>query len=288
MNTLVLHAYAKINLGLDVIGKRPDGYHEVRMIMQTIKICDEVTLTRKKEPGIRLEMNPAILPVNAENLAYRAAALLMEEFQIREGVLITLKKVIPVAAGMAGGSSDAAAVLRGINTLFGLGLSDGELCRRGVRLGADIPYCIIGGTMLAEGIGEALTPLPKMPRTPLVIAKPAAGVSTGEVYRRLDAGKVLMHPDIDAVMEGLRRQSVKIIAENLGNVLEAVTIPAHPEIAEIKDVMIEQGALGALMSGSGPTVFGLYESCEQAKRAKEALAQTQLAKELFVTETYPE
>ena len=265
---LELKAYGKINLGLDVVRKREDGYHEVRMIMQTVDLYDRITMERM-ESGIRVTANLPYVPDGEGNLAYRAAKLLMEEFGITEGISIEIKKMIPVAAGMAGGSTDAAAVLVGVNRMFGLGLTKKELMERGVRLGADVPYCILRGTALSEGIGEILTELPAPPPCTLVIAKPPVSVSTKEVYGRLDL-KALRpedHPDIDGMAEAIRTGDLAGITSRLGNVLELVTEPAHPEITRIKGLLLENGADGALMSGSGPTVFGMFKERRQAERA---------------------
>ena len=265
---LELKAYGKINLGLDVVRKREDGYHEVRMIMQAVDLYDRITMERM-ESGIHVTANLPYVPDGEGNLAYRAAKLLMEEFGITEGISIEIKKMIPVAAGMAGGSTDAAAVLVGVNRMFGLGLTKKELMERGVQLGADVPYCILRGTALSEGIGEILTELPAPPPCTLVIAKPPVSVSTKEVYGRLDL-KALRpedHPDIDGMAEAIRTGDLAGITSRLGNVLELVTEPAHPEITRIKGLLLENGADGALMSGSGPTVFGMFKDRWQAERA---------------------
>ena len=201
MEKLMLKSLGKINLGLDVLGRRENGYHVVRMVMQTVYHYDQITLTKTKKPGIVLETNLFFLPVDEGNLAYRAAKLLMDEFDIKEGVHIQLEKHIPVAAGMAGGSSNAAAVLYGINRMFSLGLSMEELMERGVTLGADVPYCIMRGTVLAEGIGEILTPLPPMPKCYVLIAKPPISVSTKLVYEKLDSHEIENHPDIDGILK---------------------------------------------------------------------------------------
>ncbi len=276
-------ACAKINLGLDVLRKRADGYHEVKMIMQTVDICDDLTLERREEPGITLRIEGARLPADENNLAYRAAALLTERGRIKEGVLITLRKRIPIAAGMAGGSADAAAVLRGMNTLFTLGYSTEELKKLGVALGADIPYCIEGGTMLSEGIGEILTPLSPPPACHLVVAKPDIDVSTAFVYGHLQADRLSFHPDIDGMAEALAKGDLKGITDRLGNVLETVTIKEFPVVGRLKERMCETGAENALMSGSGPTVFGIYMDEEKAREAAAAIEEEKLAGAVFVT-----
>ncbi len=250
-------AYAKINLGLDVLRRRPDGYHEVKMIMQTVDICDDLTFEKREEPGIGFRIEGSDLPADENNLVYRAAALLMEKRQIREGVSIILQKRIPIAAGMAGGSSDAAAALRGVNMLFEMGYSAEELKEIGVTLGADIPYCIQGGTMLSEGIGEILTPLSEPPACHLVIAKPDIDVSTAFVYGHLQADKLPFHPDIDGMAAALAAGDLKGVTDRMGNVLETVTVKEYPVIDRLKQLMCGLGAENALMSGSGPTVFGI-------------------------------
>lgn len=283
MDKIKLKALGKINLGLDVLGRRPNGYHDVRMVMQTVYLYDQILLEKTDKEGISLKTNLFYLPVNENNLAYRAAKMLIDEFAIKEGVHISLEKHIPVAAGMAGGSSNAAAVLYGMNRLFQLGLTDQELMDRGVQLGADVPYCIMRGTVLAEGIGEKLTPLPAMPKCHVLLAKPPISVSTQKVYEKLDAQKVTKHPDIDGILLGLQTGDLKKITSSMGNVLENVTITEYPQIERIKDVMKEEGALNAMMSGSGPTVFGIYDDKILARRAAARIREEQLAKQVHVT-----
>lgn len=283
MDKIKLKALGKINLGLDVLGRRPNGYHDVRMVMQTVYLYDQILLEKTDKEGISLETNLFYLPVNENNLAYRAAKMLIDEFAIKEGVHISLEKHIPVAAGMAGGSSNAAAVLYGMNRLFQLGLTDQELMDRSVQLGADVPYCIMRGTVLAEGIGEELTPLPAMPKCHVLLAKPPISVSTQKVYEKLDAQEVTKHPDIDGILLGLQTGDLKKITSSMGNVLENVTITEYPQIERIKDVMKEEGALNAMMSGSGPTVFGIYDDKMLARRAAARIREEQLAKQVHVT-----
>lgn len=283
MDKLELKALAKINLGLDVLGRRENGYHDVRMVMQTIHLYDDVTLEKTKEPGIHLETNLSYLPVDEKNIAYKAAKLLRDEFGITEGIRIRLKKYIPVAAGMAGGSTNAAAVLFGMNRMYGLRLTEQQLKDRGVKLGADVPYCIMRGTVLAEGIGEILTPLPPMPKCYVLIAKPGISVSTKIVYEKFDALKDVEHPDIDRLMLGLENGKLAEVASSMGNVLEGVTIGLYPVIENIKQVMIQEGALNAMMSGSGPTVFGIFEDRRTAKKAYNVLKEKKLAKQIYVT-----
>ena len=286
MRELKLKAMAKINLGLDVLGKREDGYHELRMIMQTIRLYDRVQLTVTEAPGIRVKTNLSFLPVNEDNLVDRAANLLMEEFQIKKGLFINLEKHIPVAAGLAGGSSDAAAVLVGANRLFHLGLSRQELMERGVKLGADVPYCIMRGTALAEGIGEKLTPLPAPPACHVLIAKPKIHVSTKFVYGNLRANELVSHPDIDGQIAALEQNDLYGMAARMGNVLETVTIPSYPVIEDIKKEIKRMGAVNAMMSGSGPTVFGLFDDRGKARKAYEKLKKGSLAKQVYLTEFF--
>ena len=279
-------AFAKINLGLDVLRRREDGYHELRMIMQTIALHDTISLELTGESGIRVRTDRGELPTDRGNLVYRAAELLLSEFAPETGVFIDLKKNIPVAAGLAGGSSDAAAVLRGLNRMLDLGLSTEELMRRGVKIGADVPYCILQGTALAEGIGERLTPLPPAPPWAVLLVKPPAHVSTKEVYQQLRVGEITEHPDIDGQIAALKNRDLDALASLLGNVLESVTIPLCPVIREIRDDLLQAGAAGALMSGSGPTVFGLFR---EEKTAEDACRRLQADKKNFVclTKFYP-
>ena len=283
---LELKAYGKINLGLDVVRRREDGYHEVRMIMQTIHLFDRLEITRNQSGRITMSTNLAFLPTNENNLVYKAAALLKEEFDIGDGIDVKLHKHIPVAAGMAGGSTDAAAVLYGMNRIFDLGLSKEDLMTRGVKLGADVPYCIMRGTALAEGIGEKLSALPPMVKCPVLIAKPQIGVSTKFVYENLKLDKDTVHPDIDGLIGAIRAKNLEQIAGHMGNVLETVTIPNYPVIAEIKDHMMEHGAVHAMMSGSGPTVFGIFDNRDKMAAAARSLRKSGLAKTVFATDIY--
>lgn len=286
MDKIELKALGKINLGLDVLRRRENGYHDVRMVMQTVYLYDQIRMKKTKTPGIDLETNLFYLPANENNLAYRAAKLLMDEFHIEEGVEIYLEKHIPVAAGMAGGSSNAAAVLFGMNRMFELGLTEKELMERGVTLGADVPYCIMRGTVLAEGIGEILTPLPPMPRCFVLLAKPAVSVSTKLVYEKLDSHEIEEHPDIDGIIEGLKKQDLYKVASSMGNVLERVTTGVYPVIEEIKDVMKAEGALNAMMSGSGPTVFGIFDDKSKARQAAAKIKAKEIAKQVYVTNVH--
>lgn len=288
MDTLELKAYAKVNLGLDVVRRLPNGYHEVKMVMQTVGIYDTVTLKKAKE-GITVTTDNEEIPGDENNLVYKAAKLIAEACHLTEGVSIHLEKRIPIAAGMAGGSTDAAAVLKGMNELFALELSEEELKALGVKLGADIPYCIMGGTALAEGIGEKLTGLPDAPDCFLLVAKPDINVSTKYVYENLHLDTLEKHPDIDGMVEAIGQGSLEGVMERMDNVLQSVTENRYPVITELKQFMEENGARKALMSGSGPTVFGIFEEEEKAKAAKEMLEKMQkqngqvLAKQIFVT-----
>lgn len=286
MRELQLRAYGKINLGLDVVRRREDGYHELRMIMQTVGLFDGLTMKVLPEDEIRLTTNLAFLPTNQNNLIYKAIALLKDECGIKKGVEARLEKRIPVAAGMAGGSSNAAAALIGMNRLFRLGLSKKQLMEYGVRLGADVPYCIMRGTALSEGIGEILTPLAPMPDCYILLAKPGISVSTKYVYQNLKLDADTVHPDIDGMVEAINDGNLKGITDRLGNVLETVTIKEYPMIEEIKQYMIGRGAMNALMSGSGPTIFGIFEQRSTAKKALEGLRQFDFIKQAYVVEPF--
>ena len=285
MNRIQMKALAKVNLGLDVIRRREDGYHEVKMIMQTVRLYDRIIL-EKTQKGISMETNLSFLPVNEQNIAYRAAKMLMDEFHIQGGLHIKIDKHIPVAAGMAGGSTDGAAVLYGVNKIFELGLTKRQLMERGVKLGADVPYCIMRGTVLSEGIGEILTPVPSLPDCHILIAKPPVSVSTKHVYENLKLDKIEKHPDIDGMVEALRMEELHGVTQRMENVLETVTIPEHPEIQQIKELMIKEGALNALMSGSGPTVFGIFDDREKGMRARDLLRKSSLVRHTYLVRPF--
>lgn len=278
-----IKAYAKINLGLDVVGRLPNGYHEVRMVMQTVGIYDVLTF-EKTEQGIVITTDSEELPTGGDNLIYKAVKLMFDQYGITQGVRIHLEKNIPIAAGMAGGSTDAAAAMKGINELFALGCSKETLMELGVRIGADVPYCVMGGTALAEGIGEKLTALTPAPECYLLIAKPDINVSTKYVYEHLDADDSYEHPDIDGMVKAISEGNLDGVLERLGNVLESVTVAAYPVIDIIKRRMRELGAAGSMMSGSGPTVFGIFTEKEKAGEAFEQIKKEQLAGQVFVTE----
>ena len=285
MNRIQMKALAKVNLGLDVIRRREDGYHEVKMIMQTVRLDDRIIL-EKTQKGISMETNLSFLPVNEQNIAYRAAKMLMDEFHIQSGLHIKIDKHIPVAAGMAGGSTDGAAVLYGVNKIFELGLTKRQLMERGVKLGADVPYCIMRGTVLSEGIGEILTPVSSLPDCHILIAKPPVSVSTKHVYENLKLDKIEKHPDIDGMVEALRIEDLHGVTQRMENVLETVTIPEHPEIQQIKELMIKEGALNALMSGSGPTVFGIFDDREKGMRARDLLRKSSLVRHTYLVRPF--
>lgn len=282
MDSFKLKAYAKINLGLDVVKKLPNGYHQVKMMMQTVGIYDELTLEKAKE-GVTVTTDSGELPTDENNLIYKAARLMRETYHIKEGVKIHLQKNIPIAAGMAGGSTDAAATMKGMNLLFGLEIPIPELMRISVAIGADVPYCILGGTALAEGIGEELTPLIPAPSCFVLVAKPDISVSTKFVYEHLDATGISIHPDIDGMVAAIGNGSLQGILDRMENVLESVTVPAYPVIDAIKERMLELGAAGSLMSGSGPTVFGIFLNKSTAESALEQLEADGVAKQLFLT-----
>jgi len=293
MNEYQIKAYAKINLALDVTGRRPDGYHLVRMVMQSIGLFDELTL-RKAGSGITVTADTDKLPLNQDNLIYRAAELMIEKYGIRSGVQIHLRKKIPIAAGLAGGSTDAAAVMKGIARLFDLDAPPAQLMEYGLSIGADVPYCLMGGTALAEGIGEKLTALPPLPECLILVAKPDIMVSTKYVYEQLDritecghaaAGQVpVAHPDIGRMLAAISAGDLPGILPCMGNVLEAVTVPAHPVIDRLKDRMLQLGASAGLMSGSGPSVYGIFpmERRQAAQEALEIFRQEGLAEQVFL------
>ena len=284
MDSIVLKSFGKINLGLDVVRRRPDGYHEVRMIMQTVGLCDTLVMKKTAGKAVTMRCDLSFLPTDRKNLVYQAVELMKEKYHISSRITVDLKKRIPVAAGMAGGSSNCAAAIKGMNELFGLNLSKEEMCEIGVLLGADVPYCIWGGTALAEGIGEKLTRIPPIPDCWILIAKPGISVSTAFAYKNLKLDQLERHPDIDGMIRDLEEQNLDGICSKLENVLETVTIPKHPIIRELKEHLLEHGAEGALMSGSGPTVFGIYKEKRTARKALESLRSIQDVKQAYVVE----
>ncbi len=285
MDLIRLKPLAKINLGLNVVGLREDGYHEVRMVMQSLKLHDDLLMEKQRE-GVSMKTNLSYLPCDNDNLVVRAVEMMRKEFNIDTGVRINLRKVIPVAGGMAGGSSDAAAALFGMNKLFDLGLSIEDLMGYGLKLGADVPFCVMRGTALSEGIGEILTRLPSPPDCSVLIVKPKVGVSTKAVYDAYDALTEPEHPDIDQLINGLDRENWDDIIAGMGNSLEGVTIPMHPIIQYIKQKMMAEGARISMMSGSGPTVFGIYEDINDAKKAEKTFQGMQGVQQIAVTGFY--
>ncbi len=280
---MLYKANAKINLSLDVERKRPDGYHDVRMIMQSVNICDYLDITKNDEKRIIITCDNAEVPCNESNLVYRAASKLMEHMGQSHGITIKLAKNIPIAAGMAGGSADAAATLVGVNEVLDFNLKEYELRKIGATLGADIPFCIMGGTCISEGIGDILTPIDTAPPCFLVIAKPDINVSTKFVYDNLKLGTDAVHPNVDNMISAIANGDLQEVSNNLGNILETVTIPAYPVIEDIKSLLLQEGALGSLMSGSGPTVFGIFTDEDSAHSAKEMLNSKIRLKQSFVT-----
>ena len=313
-------AYAKVNLSLDIVGFREDGYHLVRMVMQSLDIYDELEFRKLDTPEIRVflkneeavqkraamadgadasgEPTLGSVPLDENNLIYKVAKLLFDKYIWKKspdlGVEITLSKNIPIAAGMAGGSSDAAATFRGMNELFELNLMDKELMEMATPLGADIPYCIMGGTALSEGIGEVLTRLPNLPECTFLVAKPPISVSTGEAYGGYDgviaeyekdpkSFRDFHHPDVDGQVDQIYAGNLKGVADRFGNVLEYVTAKNHPEIKELEQIMKDGGAINSVMSGSGPTVFAIFDSREKAERVKYEIEEKGLANQTFVT-----
>ena len=283
MDKLQLKAYGKINLALDVLRKREDGYHDLDMIMQMVDVYDDIIIEKNNIKDIVVKTDKAVLSNGKDNLAYMAAKTLMDEFGISQGVIITINKRIPIAGGMAGGSSDCATTMIGINQMFNLGLDKKALMERGVKLGADVPYCILGGTAIARGIGEVLTPLKTPPQCHVIIAKPPVSVSTAFVYGHIRPNQIKKHPDVEKMVEAINNQDLKMLAGLLSNVMEEVTIPEYPIIQDIKEVMLENGALNSIMSGSGPTVFGLYNDKESAEKTVELLKEKQLTEQVYLT-----
>lgn len=286
MNSIAVKAYAKINLGLDVIRKRPDGYHDVRMIMQTVNLYDTITIKKTKFHSITIHSNLYYLPTDQKNLAYKAVQIFRENYPFRDGLSIILNKRIPVAAGLAGGSADAAATLKGLNQLFQTGLTLEELMRLGLKLGADVPYCLLMGTALSEGIGEILNPLPPLPDCRILLVKPDVNVSTKYVYENLRLNEGISHPDIDLMIEALNESNLHKLTSQMRNILETVTAKEYPIIEEIKKIMINKGALASLMSGSGPTVFGIFDSQEKAEKTYRFFKSSNYGKQVILTRPY--
>lgn len=286
MEYIKLKSRAKINLTLDVTAKRDDGYHDLEMIMQTVSLYDSIFIKKAEKDGIVVKTNLYYLPTDERNITFKAAKLIKEEFGIHQGVYIELTKRIPVAAGLAGGSGNCAAVIKGMNRLFNLNLSMDEMMELGARLGSDVPYCLMEGTALAQGRGEVLTPLAPCPHFYVLLSKPDISVSTAYVYKNLKLNEVKSHPNTKAVLEAIASGDKEGISQGLSNVLETVTIPYKPIVGDIKKFIENQGSLGVLMSGSGPTVFALFDKKETAKEAAKKVKDKFKIKDVYVTEIY--
>lgn len=285
MKEIQLKAYGKINLGLDVLRKREDGYHDLSMIMQTVGVYDDIIISETDSSGeITVETDTAVLSSGKDNLAYMAAKILLDEFRIHRGINIHINKRIPIAGGMAGGSADCAAVLKGINEMFALGLDKKALMERGVKLGADVPYCVLGGTALAEGIGDRLTPIEMPPKCHVIIAKPPISVSTAYVYGHIKPEKITRRPDIKGIIKAIEERDLQKMSFLLYNVMEEVTVGEYPIIQNIKETILQAGALNSIMSGSGPTVFGIFDDIKKAENAEKALIEKGLTEQLYITE----
>lgn len=272
MDNITIKAPAKINLYLDVIGKRGDGYHDLRMIMQSISLFDDISIS-KAEMNIEVKCKARYVPQGEKNIAYRAAKLMVQHFGLKEGIRISINKRIPVAAGLAGGSTDAAAVMKGINDLFEIKADNQELAQLGKHVGADVPFCIMGGTAIAQGIGEILTPLKPFSGVDIVLIKPDFGVSTASVFKKFSRHDLNSGPDINILIKSMERRQLKEVGANLFNALEKVTTQEFKIINEIKAVLNENGAEGSLMSGSGPSVFGIFDNESKAREAFKVLKQ---------------
>lgn len=291
--TKTYKAYAKVNLALDVLRKRPDGYHDVKMVMQNIDIYDELefTVTDIKKAAthvkpcynIMIETNKPELPTDESNLIHKAIRLMFDEYNICGDVLVKLTKNIPIEAGMAGGSTDCAAALKAVNDIFEINASLEDLMKLGKKLGADVPFCLLGKTALAEGIGEILTEVQGLPDCTVLVVKPPVGISTGMIYGNMNCDELKSRPDIDGMLEGLRKNDLGIVASKMENVMETVTARLCPDIEDIKNAMKEKGALNAIMSGSGPTVFGIFDDSEKAWEAADYIGELDLATDIFIT-----
>jgi 4-diphosphocytidyl-2-C-methyl-D-erythritol kinase len=279
---MLLKAYAKINISLDVVGKREDGYHLLRMIMQNIDLYDLININKGKN-GIHIISNKSYIPTDERNLGYKAARLFMEKYDIKDGVDIDIRKNIPVAAGLAGGSTDAAAVLKGMRSIFNMDISDDELMELGLKIGADVPYCILGGTALCEGIGEKITSLKSFKNHIVIVVKPPFGVSTKEVYQGIDMSRIHRHPDTESLIKAVEENDIEYVCANMKNILENVTLKKHGILKDIKNEMLRMGALGSMMSGSGPTVFSFFDDMLKAQYCYEKFKAKY--SEVFITRT---
>ncbi|MCR5322088.1 MAG: 4-(cytidine 5'-diphospho)-2-C-methyl-D-erythritol kinase [Lachnospiraceae bacterium] len=282
-NECEIKAFAKINLGLDIIGLREDGYHLLRMVMQSVGLADRLIFSKNSTGKIRIRSNLNFLPTGPKNLVYKAAELIRNEYGITDGIDVRIEKKIPVAAGLAGGSSNAAAAIIALDSLFELDMDVEKMSALGVSIGADVPYCIMGGTALAEGIGEQLTRLPAMPECQILLVKPKFGISTKEAYQAYDSMPAESHPDIDSIIDALNRKDLDGICTNLGNVLESVSCTKYPELDKIKARMRELGAKNALMSGSGPTLFGIFDDRDAAQKAYLEFKTGEYGRDTFLT-----
>jgi 4-diphosphocytidyl-2-C-methyl-D-erythritol kinase len=277
-----LKAYAKVNLCLDVTGVREDGYHLLKMVMQNIDLYDVVKVNKDKK-GINLRCSTSTIPLDNRNIAYRSAELFIKNYNIKEGVDIYIEKNIPVEAGLAGGSADAAAVLKTMRDIFRPGISNAELANMALNLGADVPYCIYGGTALCEGIGEIITPLKPFKNHILVLVKPNFGVSTKEVYREIDNKSILNHPNSEIIIRAIEEDNLELLCNNMINVLENVTLEKYEALNTIKKEVFNFKGLGTLMSGSGPTIFGFFEDMFSAQKYYDYMKLKY--KEVFITRT---
>ncbi len=286
MRMIKINAYAKINLSLDVLKRRSDGYHELRMIMQQLELKDIITI-KQIEEGIKIESNNPNVPTDSSNLVYKAWDILCKKFDVyNNGIHINIEKNIPISAGLAGGSSNAAAVLTGLNKLWDLRLNLQELMEIGLEIGADVPYCLMGGTALAEGVGEKLTQINNFNHNYILLANPGVAVSTAYVFKSLDLDSIDKHPDTEGIISAIKSNDLGFAANNMVNLLETVTIKEYPIIKDIKETMRRYGALGSLMSGSGPTVFGIFENDKDMRECKEKLSKT--TDIVIATKTYSE
>ncbi len=277
-----MKAYAKVNISLDIVGKREDGYHLLEMIMQSIDLYDEIVIEKQKKE-ITIKCNRPYVPTDERNLAYKAAQLFIEKYNIDSGVNINIKKNIPVCAGLAGGSTDAATVLKIMNSLFGINASDEELMALGLKLGADVPYCIKGGTALCKGIGEEVTPLKGFKDKVIILVKPPFGVSTNSVYQEFNIEKARNHPNTSLIIDAINNDNLKMVCNNMKNLLENVTLRKHKILINIKEEMRHNGAMGTMMSGSGPTVFAFFDDMLKAQRCFEKMKEKY--SDVFITRT---
>jgi len=286
MNSIAIKAYAKINLGLDVIRKRPDGYHDIKTIMQTVNLYDTVSIKKTKFHSVTVSSNLSYLPTDHRHLAYKAVQIFREIYPLRDGLSIFLNKRIPVSAGLAGGSADAAATLIGLNKLYKTELSLDELISLGAKLGADVPFCLTLGTALAEGIGEKLEILPPMPDCHILLVKPDINVSTKHVYENLHLDEETVHPDIDGILKAIKGNDLYGITALLKNIMESVTVREYPILEDIKVKMKENGALASVMSGSGPTVYGIFDDLSKAEKARDLFKSSPCGKHVILTKPY--